>query len=87
MALPVDNSGAVHVSFLDRREDPDNYLLAPYLATSTDGGQSFGPNIRVSGGQYGPTRNRFIGDYTGLAVSGTKIYPFWPDGRFGDRAL
>jgi hypothetical protein len=80
----IDDNGHVHVTFLDRRDDPDNHLYAMYLATSTDGGAGFGPNIRVSDGLDGPT-DRFLGDYTGAAVSSdNRIHPVWPDGRTGD---
>jgi hypothetical protein len=51
----VDESGHVHVVFLDRRNDPDNFLYSLYLATSTDGGAAFGPNVRVSDTLTGPT--------------------------------
>ena len=44
----VDDAGHLHVQFLDRRDDPANLKLAVYLATSTNGGDSFGPNVRVS---------------------------------------
>jgi hypothetical protein len=44
----VDDAGHVHVQFLDRRDDPANLKLAVYLATSTNGGASFGPNVRIS---------------------------------------
>ena len=63
----VDPDGRVQVTFLDRREDPNNFLFGAYLATSTNGGVSFGPNIRVSDGIYGPTNYGFLGDYTGAA--------------------
>jgi hypothetical protein len=83
--IVVDDSGHVHVTFLDRREDPDGYLYSMYLATSTDGGISFGPNIRVSDGLYGPTTYGFLGDYTGAAVTTDgRLFPLWPDGRHGD---
>jgi hypothetical protein len=86
--VATDDNGHVHVTFLDRREDPDGLLLAMYLATSTDGGVSFGPNIRISDGIYGPSNFGFLGDYTGAAVSGAnKIHPLWPDGRFGDEDI
>lgn len=80
----VDGTGSVQVTFLDRREDPDNFLFGAYLATSTDGGVNFGPNIRVSDGIYGPTAYGFLGDYTGAASGGGKIHPLWPDGRNGN---
>ncbi len=80
----VDANGHVHVTFLDRRNDPNNFLFGAYLATSTDGGVSFGPNIRVSDGIYGPTNFGFLGDYTGASSGGGKLHPMWPDGRNGN---
>ncbi len=86
--VAVDANGHVHVTFLDRREDPDGLLFAMYLATSTDGGVSFGPNVRVSDGIYGPSNFGFLGDYTGADVSGdNRIHPMWPDGRLGDEDI
>ncbi|PYT08141.1 MAG: hypothetical protein DMF49_06005, partial [Acidobacteria bacterium] len=82
--IVVDSSGNVHVTFLDRRDDPNGYLFGMYLATSTSGGTSFGPNIRASDGIYGPSGFGFLGDYTGAAAGGGKIHPLWPDARFGD---
>ena len=83
--VEVDGNGHVQVTFLDRREDPDGLLLAMVLATSTDGGQTFGPNIRVSDGIYGPSNFGFLGDYTGASVSSDNtIHPLWPDGRNGN---
>lgn len=80
----VDAQGHVQVVFLDRREDPENFLIGTYLATSTDGGLTFGPNIRVSDGIYGPTGFGFLGDYIGSSTGGGKIFPMWPDGRNGN---
>ncbi len=80
----VEGSGHVHVTFLDRREDPNNFLFGMTLATSTDGGVSFGPNLRVSDGIYGPTDYGFLGDYTGSSSGAGKLHPFWPDGRNGN---
>jgi hypothetical protein len=83
--VEVDANGHVHVTYLDRRDDPDGLLFAMYLSTSTDGGVTFGPSIRVSDGIYGPTGFGFLGDYTGSAITGdNRIVPLWPDGRFGD---
>ncbi|MCP3979746.1 MAG: hypothetical protein GY716_10530 [bacterium] len=81
----VDGNGHVQVTFLDRREDSAGLLYGMYLASSTDGGQTFGPNVRLSDGIYGPTDNEFLGDYSGAAVSpDLRIHPLWPDGRNGD---
>jgi hypothetical protein len=83
--VAVDDTGAVQVSFLDRRNDPNNLLFSEFLATSTNGGASFGPNIRVSDGLFGPGSGVFNDyDYTGLAAGGGRLHPIWSDGRNGD---
>jgi hypothetical protein len=76
----VDGTGQVHVAFLDRRDDPDGLEITFYLATSTDGGDSFGPNILLSDGGSPPVEV-FFGDYTAIAANGTSLYPLWPDSR------
>lgn len=83
--VAVDGAGTVYVSFLDRRGDPGNLLFGEFLATSTDGGVSFGRNIRVSDGQFG-FGTAVFGDYdfTGLGVGGGLVHPIWADGRNGD---
>ena len=83
--VSVGQGGAVHISFLDRRDDSGNLLFAEYLGTSTDGGATLGRNIRVSDGLYAPNSNFPIGyDYTGLAEGGGLVHPIWADGRTGD---
>jgi hypothetical protein len=85
----VDDVGHVHVQFLDRRDDPANLKFALYLATSTNGGVSFGPNVRISdpglvqGGLPGRP-NTWLGDYGGGAGAGGKDHVVWADGRTGD---
>ncbi len=79
----VDANGHVQVTFLDTREDPAGLRYGMYLATSTDGGVSFGPNIRVSDGIHEAERFGNLLDYTGAAVSGGRIHPIWPDARLG----
>src|SRR2546425_6199774 len=46
--------GRVHVTYQIRLPDQDK--RAQYMATSTDGGVTFGPNIRVSDGAYPSAR-------------------------------
>jgi len=84
----VDSVGAVHVTFLDRRGDASNLNYAMFLATSTNGGVSFGPNTKVSDGQFPPgawpsAASPFIGDYNGADIGGGRIHPVWADARNG----
>ena len=75
------------MTFLDRRDDPDNDLYSLMLATSTDGRASFGPNVRVSDGRYGPGTYGFLGDYTGSVVASGKPIPVWPDAHNDDNDI
>ena len=85
----VDDAGHVHVQFLDRREDVANLKLSIYLATSTNGGVTFGPNVRISdpgfvqGGIQGYANN-WLGDYGGGVGAAGKNHIVWADGRNGD---
>ena len=79
----VDRAGGVQVVFLDTRDDPSGRLFGVYLATSTDGGVSFGPNVRVSDGIH-PSSSYSMGDYIGATAANDRLLPFWPDGRNGD---
>lgn len=80
----VDDAGAVHVSFLDRRNDPANLRYAMYVGTSTNGGASFGPNVKVSDGDYPPSSLYFVGDYNQTAIGGGRLHPVWVDARAGN---
>ena len=85
----VDDLGHVHVQFLDRRDDVANLKFSVYLATSTNGGASFGPNVRISdpglvqGGIPGYP-NTVLGDYGGGVGAAGKNHILWADGRAGD---
>ena len=74
--LAVDPvTGAANVIFYDRRGDPDNQKQIVVLARSTDEGKSFANyawTVRPFDA-YG----LFIGDYTGLAAFGGRVYGAW----------
>jgi len=80
----VDGSGAVQIVFLDDRDDPTNSRFAVELATSTDGGQTFGPNVRISDGLVPASAYGFVGDYIEGVVTGTVLHPLWSDARAGN---
>ena len=46
--INVDGSGRVGVTWLDRRNDPENVKYEAFAAVSTDYGASFSPNVRLS---------------------------------------
>ena len=83
--VDVDAAGRVHVTFLDRRDDPANVNFALYLATSADAGVSFAPNVRVSDGAFPPSpATTFVGDYNAADTGGGALHAIWADGRNGD---
>ena len=78
------SNGSVSIVFYDRRLDPSNHDIDIFLARSTDGGLSFGANIRVSDAPFNPDlvfRGQFIGDYIGLASGPGTLHPVWADNR------
>jgi hypothetical protein len=46
-AIAVNRDGVVAVTWNDRRDDPTDRCFRLYAAASTDGGASFGPDLRV----------------------------------------
>ena len=94
--LSVDPvTGNVDVSFYDTRNDTTGfrYETDVYLARSTDGGASFGPNTKVTtarsnehdcAGVFPCTAINYgnqQGDYEGLVSFGGTAYPIWTDSR------
>lgn len=81
--LAVDqDTGAANVVFYDRRQDPRDRKAIVALARSTDGGQSF-QNYAWTTDAFDPG-GVFMGDYTGLAAAGGRVYGAWtekPDTR------
>jgi hypothetical protein len=66
--INVSSAGVIGVSWLDRRNDPNNVNYEAFAAFSTDWGKSFGKNFDLSGKPSNPFNGYlgyFIGDYTG----------------------
>ena len=88
-------NGEVSVSFYDTRNDTTGgrYETDIYLARSSDGGATFGPNVLVTNARsnehdcagvfpcaainYGNQQ----GDYSGLVAYGGVAHPIWTDSR------
>ena len=88
-------NGVVNISFYDTRNDTtgSRYMTDTYLARSSDGGATFGPNTRVStvssnehdcdgvfpcaSINYGNQQ----GDYEGIVAYGGIAHPVWTDSR------
>lgn len=78
----VDAQGRVHVTYRLGVPDPAGRLRAEYLTTSTDGGRTFGPSVRISDDFY--PQYTFNGDYDQPAIAGNTLVAIWADGRLGD---
>jgi hypothetical protein len=87
-SLAVAKNGAVSVAWLDNRNDSANVNYDVYIATSFNGGQSFGTgtNKRVTEVSSNPnndprTQGTMIGDYFALAAGNGVVYTLWTDTR------
>jgi hypothetical protein len=87
--IAVAPNGTYTCSWFDRRKDRANTLIDVYIARSTDGGKTFGENVRVTNRSWNPgvdapqpegkPNNTFIGDYQALAVDDRTVHPLWND--------
>ncbi|MGH2731378.1 MAG: hypothetical protein ACRDJG_00220, partial [Actinomycetota bacterium] len=87
--VAVGPDGAVHVSFLDRVQDPAHHDVGATLCVSRDQSASFSC-APSSTGSWDPDlafrKGLFIGDYTGMAVGPNGSFAAWPDARRGRKA-
>jgi hypothetical protein len=77
--MDVSANGTIWIGWHDRRNDPNNFKHLWYMDRSTNGGVSFGPDIKVASVPSQPTD--FIGDYAGLAATNRIALPMWWDSR------
>lgn len=66
-----------YVIFYDRRDDPENRKTTVVLARSTDGGRTF-QNYAWTDKPF-EAHDDFIGDYTGIAAFGGRVYGVWAE--------
>jgi hypothetical protein len=84
--LAVDQANDdVYAVWYDTRNDPTNDTIETFLGTSTDGGATW-TNEVISDVAWDPDDaffncGCFIGDYNGMALGGSFLYPVWTDGR------
>src|SRR5262249_15512981 len=90
-ALSVDAQGNIAVIWYDTRRDPNNKLLDVYGTVSTDGGQTFSANNRITSTNFNADNGKFadgravggaandfvIGDHIGLALADGNAYAAW----------
>ncbi len=70
-------TGAVYVSFYDRRGDPANRKMRMTLARSTDRGRTF-TNYYWTDRPF-EAQGAFLGDYTWLAAHNNRVYGIWTE--------
>jgi hypothetical protein len=83
----VSRNGVVGVSWMDRRDDAANINYEAFSAISLNGGTSYGTNLLLSAAPSNPFNDGFggffIGDYTGNAWAGAKLYVTYTDTTTG----
>ena len=94
-ALDVDSTGAVWVSYYDRRRDERNFLIDTFVARSGNGGSTW-TNTRATAAQFPPITGwqdvfvnpAYMGDYIAIAADLTGrnagVIAAWGDNALGD---
>ncbi len=91
-AATVGANGALHLLWLDTRDDASNQKYAPYYGRSIDAGQTLSAEFRlsqeVSDANIG-FEGTLLGDYLALDISsdGKMVYAAWVDTRNGDQDI
>lgn len=83
--IAAASNGNLYAIWFDRRLDPANININTWEARSTNDGATW-TSRRISTRSWNPnlgffSSGAFIGDYNGIAVSSTNVYPVWTDGR------
>ena len=87
--LAVDPvTGAVDLSWNDARNDPADTKTDVYFTSSTNGGSTFAPNVKVtsamsdeSAANPSADAGNQYGDYEGITAFNGVVHPIWTDGR------
>lgn len=77
--INVDSADRLVVTWLDRRNDPNNLKFQPYFTFSTDGGTSFRRSRPLSNYQSDPESASYMGDYRTHISVGNAVYAVWMD--------
>lgn len=75
--ISVSPTGLAGVSWFDRRNDPANISYQAYAAISSDGGESFQPNVRLTSAFSNPDNSGFddvLGYYAGNTWDGPNYF-------------
>ncbi len=74
-------TGAIGMSWLDRREDPAGCEYRTYATVSSDGGATWLANFPVSDIASDPSGSTWLGDYCGTTFRTDGFYSVWVDMR------
>src|SRR3989441_1143564 len=78
--IAIADDGTIHVTYADRRDDPDDAFYDVFYTSSVDLGATFAPGAPATDTANTPSWY-FIGDYFGLALSSGGTHPVWTDNR------
>ena len=84
-AIAVSPNGTIHVSWADRRDDPKDVEYHIYYTKSSDRGEKWMENARVTDYPSNPNYGLYlyIGDYFSIAATDEEVYVSWTDTRLG----
>ncbi|MEE8417595.1 MAG: sialidase family protein, partial [candidate division Zixibacteria bacterium] len=86
--IAIDDTGVIHAIFYDRRLDQNNWLFDLYYTKSTDGGDTWSVNERITTVSSNPSDARLaglIGEYIGLSAWEGEVQMVWTDIRNGNQ--
>ncbi len=86
--IAIDETGVIHAIFYDRRLDQNNWLFDLYYTKSTDGGDTWSVNERITTVSSNPSDARLaglIGEYIGLSAWQGEVQMVWTDTRNGNQ--
>jgi hypothetical protein len=95
--LVTDAQGDIGVIWYDTRRDPADAKLDVFGTVSSDGGQTFSANFRLTDQPFDPNAGQFtaadgstsyyLGDFLGLAMANGTAYATWTDTRNGNQDI
>ncbi len=85
--INVSQKGILGITWLDRRNDPNNVEYEAFGTWSTDGGKTFADDVQLASEPSNPLddgfNGYFMGEYTGSVWNGKALFAAWPDTRNG----
>ena len=94
--LAIDSNGNLAAIWDDTRRDPANKQIDVFGTVSTDGGQNFTPDFRITNTTFDAANGAFttpagdtnyLGDFSGLAIADGNVYAAWTDTRTGNQDI